>query len=158
MKKLKTLFLIALSSLFLSACASSTPSELDEKYIFPELEQVDHIRSYKIDGWGEIDKQSLFVSVSPSTSYLIILKRPNNDMRFAHGISFDTSSSTIYAKFDKIKFHNIQDNLEPLPAFIERIYEVKGKDQKKMIRAQIKDEVLASDPEEEVEEMNSDAE
>ena len=140
MKKLKYLSTILALGIFLSACASNVTTELDEKYVFADLEQVKHISSTRINGWGDIDKQSLFVSVSPSKSYLIILKRPNNDLRFAHGISFDTRSSSIYAKFDKINIINIQDNVQPLPAYIERIYKVESREQKKMIRAQIKGE------------------
>ncbi len=137
MKQLILSILVFTLSSLLFACASNSKSELDEKYSFPELKQVNRIFSNRIDGWGAIDKQSLFVSTSPSTSYLIILRRPNNDIRFAHNLAFETRGSSLEAKFDSLKFFNPTDSIEPIPAFIEKIYEVKGREQKKQIRAKI---------------------
>ena len=137
MKKfILTILSLSLSSLLIS-CANNTVAELDEKYSFPELKQVDRIFSNRIDSWGDIDKQSLFVSTTPSTSYLIVLKRPNNDIRFARNMSFETRGSTLDAKFDTLKFFSSNDSVDPIPAYIEKIYEVKGSEQKKMVRAQI---------------------
>ena len=137
MKIFKKLVLSILASCLLVACANTAPKELDEKYIFPDLKQVDRVLSHRIDGWGDIDKQSLFISTSPSTSYLIILRRPSNDIRFARKMSFSSSGSSLDAKFDRIYFFNSFDSVDPIPAFIDRIYEVKGKEQKKIIRAKI---------------------
>ena len=137
MKNLKKLVLLVLTISFLAACATGTPTKLDEKYIFPDLKQVDRVFSSRIDGWGEIDKQSLFISTSPSKSYLIILRRPNNDIRFASKMSFTDNDSSLDAKFDRIYFFNSLDTITPIPALIDRIYEVKGKEQKKIIRAKI---------------------
>jgi hypothetical protein len=143
MNLLKLVFTLLLSSILLMACASN-PKPLDEKYIFAELEQVDHIKSYRIDGWSDIDKQSLFVSDSPGKSYLVILKRPSNDIRHANGINFSSKSSTIHAKFDYIKFFNNLTEVDPIPAYIERIYKLENRDQKKMVRAKIKGEPYES--------------
>jgi len=68
MSFIKKLLSITLLSLILHACASTEPKELDEKYIFPDLKQVKRVISNRIDSWGDIDKQSLFISTSPSTS------------------------------------------------------------------------------------------
>ncbi len=143
MKTFKQLVLLVLTTSLLAACASTSSTALDEKYIFPELKQVDRVMSSRIDGWGEIDKQSLFVSTSPSRSYLIILKRPNNDIRFARNMSFSSSGSSLDAKFDRLYFYSSHDSIEPIPAYIDRIYEVNGKEQKKMIRAKINGEVIS---------------
>lgn len=143
MKTFKQLVLLILTTSLLAACASSTPTALNEKYIFPELKQVDRVLSSRIDGWGEIDKQSLFVSTSPSRSYLIILKRPSNDIGFARNLSFSSSGSSLDAKFDRLYFYSSHDSIEPIPAYIDRIYEVNGKAQKKMIRAKINGEEIS---------------
>ena len=137
MKTFKQLVLLILTASFLAACASTTSTKLDEKYIFPELKQVNRVFSSRIDGWGDIDKQSLFVSTSPSKSYLIILRRPSNDIRFASKMSFTDNDSSLDARFDRIYFFNSLDTVTPIPALIDRIYEVRGKEQKKMIRAKI---------------------
>ena len=137
MQLFKYILCITLSSLFLIACASSTPKELDAKYIFPNLKQVDRVFSNRIDSWGDIDKQSLFLSTSPSTSYLVILKRPSNDIGFARNMSFSSTGSSLDAKFDRIYFSSSTDSIDPIPAYIERIYQVKGKEQRKLIRSQI---------------------
>ena len=141
MKTFKLLVTFLLSSTLLLGCASTVASSDKEKYLFPELEQVDYIRSNRVDGWSDIDKQSLFVSTSPSTSYLIILKQPNNDLRFAQGISFDNSGSTIHAKFDRINIINNQNGIDSFPAYIDRIYKIESREQKKIIRAKIKGEI-----------------
>ena len=140
MKTFKFFVTFLLSSTLLLGCVSTVASSDKEKYLFPELEQVDHIRSNRVDGWSEIDKQSLFVTTSPSTSYLIILKQPNNDLRFAQGISFDNTGSNIQAKFDRINIINNQNGIDPLPAYIDRIYKIESREQKKMIKARIKGE------------------
>ncbi len=137
MKKIILTILCLTLSTLLIACASNSAKELDEKYSFPELKQVDRIFSNRIDSWGDIDKQSLFVSTTPNTSYLIVLRRPNNNIRFANNLSFETRGSTLDAKFDSLKFFSSNDSIEPIPAYIEKIYEVKGREQKKMVRAQI---------------------
>lgn len=181
MKNLTHFLLILFAGTFFSACANTassssadntkdsddiatlalektTATEQDEKYLFPELEQVKYIRNHKIKGWSDIDKQSLFVSVSPKTSYLIILKRPSHDLPYAHGINFSSSAGTVYAKFDRIDIINIQDNIQPPPAYIDRIYEVKSREQQKMIRARIKGETLALKDETTENELSQEAE
>ncbi|MBT8142910.1 MAG: hypothetical protein HKN88_10450 [Gammaproteobacteria bacterium] len=140
MKNLNKIVVAFIASMLLGACGTTSPTEPDEKYLFPELEQVDRISSYKIDGWGDIDRQSLFVTVSPSKSYLIILKRPNYDLPYAYGIKFNQRSSSIYAKFDSINIIMPSSELDPIPAYIERIYKLENREQKKMVRARIKGE------------------
>lgn len=141
MNTFKLLVAFLLSSTLLLGCANSVASTDEDKYLFPELEQVNYILSNRVDSWSDIDKQSLFVSTSPNKSYLIILKRPNNDLRFAQGISFENSGSTIHAKFDRINIINNLNGMDPLPAYIDRIYKIESREQKKMIKARIKGEV-----------------
>jgi len=147
MNTLKYFIAIVISSVVLVACASSTPKEVNEKYIFPDLKQVDRILSNRIDSWGEIDKQSLFISTSPNTSYLVILRRPSNDIKFARNLSFRSRGSSLNAKFDSLYFTSSFDSVQAIPVFIDRIYEVKGKKQKKIIRAKILNENLEEDTE-----------
>jgi len=131
--------ILLLCTSLLCACASS-PQTLDEKYIFTDLEQVDRVRISTIDGWSAIDKQSLIVSTSPKTSYLIILKRPHSDLKFAQEIKFDSAHSSVYAKSDRIEIIDRQAGIPPLPAYINRIYKLNDREQKKMVRAQIEDD------------------
>lgn len=124
---------------FITAC-TSTPQEVEDpnKYIFPELKEVSSIRDYDIDSWSEVDKKSLIVNTSPSKSYLIILRKANHDLKFAHAISFG-KEGRIFSKFDRIHIINTTQDIEPLPAYIERIYKLESKEQKKQIRAKIRE-------------------
>jgi len=133
--------LLALSFLIMliSCAAPNTSSEQDQKYLFPELEEVTSIRNYSIDSWSEVDKQSLIISVSPTQAYLVILRNRNHDLKFAHAISFG-NSRRVYSKFDRIQIINTSQDIEHSPAYIERIYKLKDKEQVKRIKQKIRNQ------------------
>ena len=121
----------------LSACASTERQTEDpNKYIFPELQEVKSIRDHDIDSWTQVDKKSLIVNTSPNKSYLIILRQTNNDLRFAHAISFG-KEGRIYSKFDSIHIIDSAPSANKLPALIDRIYKLENKEQKETIKATI---------------------
>ncbi|TQV72686.1 hypothetical protein FKG94_18530 [Exilibacterium tricleocarpae] len=133
--QLNTLVAIALAVFSLSAFAGSADS-LDPKYQFDGLERVERFQNWSIDGWYPVDKQSLIVRTSPSTAYLLILDRKLHDLRFSNGIAISSTGNTVHERFDTVRTrgrHTIS-----IPVHIAKIYKLKGKAERKLVRAQIR--------------------
>lgn len=121
-------------SVFLTACASE-PKQLEapNKYVFSDLTEVDVITDWRLDGWTEIDENSLIVRTGPKTSYLLILTRPNYDLKMAQGIIVSTTAGSVKARFDAVSTLRKKDIRYP----IARIYELEGKQQRNEVKARI---------------------
>ncbi len=119
-----------------SAYAKDRP-DLDEKYQFDTLETVDRFNNWSISGWNVIDQRSLIVHTSPSKAYLLILDRRLWDLHYSEAIAISSSTSSIYARFDTVRVlnrHGIN-----IPARIVKIYRLDGKEQRRIVRDQIRD-------------------
>lgn len=125
-----------------SICASSiataalNSSAGLEKYNFSNLETVDRIQRYGIDGWSYVDPRSIIVDISPSRSYLLIFNREESDFRFTDFLSFSSTGSQILARFDTVR--PIRRFNITIPVTIAKIYKLNGRADKKAVRAQIK--------------------
>lgn len=85
MRLLNTMLVIVL--MVLSGCASTEANkERDAMYTFPDLEQVNSIDNFRMDGWESVDKYSVIVDSRPRQSYLLILNGGSNDFNFAQGL------------------------------------------------------------------------
>jgi len=130
-----TIVLLSLIFGFLTACASEPKVSADpDKYIFSDLEEVKIINNWKLHGWVEVDENSLIVRTTPKTSYLLILTRPNYDLKRAQGIVVTTTAGSVEARFDSVSTLNKRGIRYP----IARIYKLEeGKDQRNEIKARI---------------------
>ncbi len=136
MKKITLLF-TAIACVFLAACASEPQITGDpNKYLFSDLEEVDSIQNWKLDGWNVVDNQSVIVYTSPATSYLLILMRPDHNLNFAEALLISSTAGRVMARFDTVT--TARDRVLKTP--IERIYKLKGKEQIAAVRKQIKGE------------------
>lgn len=118
----------------LVACASEPKQPIDpNKYVFDDLTEVDVITNWRLQGWTEIDENSLIVRTGPKTSYLLILSRPNYDLKMAQGIIVSTTAGSVKARFDAVSTLRKKGIRYP----IERIYELEGKDQRNAVKALI---------------------
>jgi hypothetical protein len=124
---------ILLSSI--PVASAKTSAELD-RYLFPNLEVVERIQKYAIDGWHYLDPRSIIVDISPSTSYLLILSREESDFRNAAHVKFSSTNSTINARFDSVT--PIQRYQFTIPVTIAKIYKLNGRADRKAARDQIK--------------------
>lgn len=133
MMKLHSIVLVIVS-FFLTACASE-PKQPDDpnKYVFTDLTEVDVITDWRLQGWTEIDENSLIVRTGPKTSYLLILTRPNYDLKMAQGIIVSTTAGSVKARFDAVSTLRKKGVRYP----IARIYELEGKDQRNDVKARI---------------------
>ena len=67
------------------------------------IESIDSFRLFgQANGWQALDKRTLIVQTSPSRSYLITLKRPSNDLRFAQAIGLTSTGGRVFARFDQV--------------------------------------------------------
>ena len=56
----------------------------------------------RISDWRAVDKRHLVVSTSPSTSYLLTLRRDCHTLSFASRLGVSSSNNTVYAGFDYV--------------------------------------------------------
>ncbi len=131
----KIILLLLLLGLVSGPVFSKSPSTLDKRYYFAELETVDHFNNWSIDGWNVIDRRSLIVYASPSRAYLLILDRHLWDLRFSEAISISSTTSRISQRFDTVRVLNRRT--VGAPARIVKMYRLEGKAQRRLVRDQI---------------------
>ena len=125
------------TALLMSSCATGG-IELPEKYnLDNQLESVSYISKYQgYIGWEMVDRQSFVLQTSPSDYYLIVLQIPAPDLPFSESISISSSGSMVRAGMDTITL--LRQSLKVPPYIIEKIYHLKGKEQVRTIREQIR--------------------
>ena len=128
-------FIVSISGASIATAAPNSNAGL-EKYHFPNLESVDRIIRYGIDGWSYVDPRSIIVDVSPGRSYLLIFNREERDFRFTEHVAFTSTGTQIRARFDSVR--PIQRYNITIPVTIAKIYKLNGRADKKAVRAQIK--------------------
>jgi hypothetical protein len=116
---------------------ASSALVIDEKYHFPEFEQVDSISRLNLQGWETIDSQSLIVQIDPSQYYLLILRNPMPDLNFAETILFTATGNRIEAGIDCVEVVGPGCAPEAMPVVIETIYKLDGQDAVDRARTQI---------------------
>ena len=131
--KYLTLILISLS-LLLTGCASTEESQAKAaQYVFPDLEEVNSIDNFRMNGWSSVDNRSVIVDSRPRESYLLILDGPNNDLKFAQALLVTSTMGKVEAGFD-----SVSTAAEPRIKYrIKQIYRLKDKAQKEEIKARI---------------------
>ncbi|GIU32315.1 DUF6491 family protein [Shewanella schlegeliana] len=128
--KLVALFFIVL----LAGCASSEASkEHAAMYTFPDLEQVNSIDNFRMDGWESVDRYSIIVDSRPRQSYLLILSGGLSGLNFAQGLLVTSTLGKVEAGFDSVS--TLDDPM--MKAQIKRIYKLKDQQQKNEIKAKI---------------------
>ncbi|MEJ2419062.1 MAG: DUF6491 family protein [Exilibacterium sp.] len=114
--------------------------QLADKYQFDNLEVVKRFSNWSIDGWSAVDQQSLIVRTSPSTAYLLVLSRRLHDLRFSEAIAISSTGNLVYAKFDTVTVKNHHfGGIGSVPVRIAKIYKLKGKEERELVRRQIRD-------------------
>lgn len=107
---MKYKLIVVLSLMVISACSSNGTAILKEKnqafidYVSVNgINSVDKINSFRFHGWNSLTDDFLIISTSPQRRYLIELSGFCSDIRWAHTIKINRStSSTLHARFDSI--------------------------------------------------------
>ncbi len=122
------------TALILASCAATeTAKERDALYTFPELQQVNSIDNFRMDGWEEVDRYTVIVNSRPRESYLLVLSGGLNDLRFAQGLLITSTLGKVEVGFDTVA--TPQDPM--LKAQIKRMYRLKDKAEKEAIKQKI---------------------
>jgi hypothetical protein len=136
--RLITITINALLVLLLISSCTTGRIKLPEKYIMDDqYELVSHISNYKLMNWEKVDKQSFILQTSPSDYYLIVLQVPAPDLMFTEFISISSSASRVQTGLDSVTL--LDRPIKDPPYTIERIYKIKGREQVRNIKAQIRE-------------------
>jgi hypothetical protein len=118
----------------LAGCASSEASkERAAMYTFPELEQVNAIDNFRIDGWENVDRYTVIVNSRPREIYLLVLSGGLNNLKFAQGLLITSTLGKVEVGFDSVS--TPQDPMQK--SQIKRIYRLKDKTEKEAIKQKI---------------------
>ncbi|WP_028767379.1 DUF6491 family protein [Shewanella fidelis] len=126
--------ILVLLLLVVGGCASTEANkQRDAMYTFADLQQVNSIDNFRMDGWESVDRYSIIVNVRPKQYYLLILNSGLNDLKFAQGLAISSTMGKVEAGFDSVS--TVQDPM--LKSQIKRIYKLEDKQQKNEIKAKI---------------------
>ncbi len=125
------------TALSLAAVAvSAAQKPLPEKYQFNQLPEVERFSRWSIDDYTVVDRQSLIIRTSPSTSYLLILQRKLPGIGFNNAIALTSTGSQVHARFDTVQI--IDRHASRIPVPIAKIYKLEGREQRKQVKSKIR--------------------
>ncbi len=100
MNRLLTTTLIALCL----GSAANAAEETIEAESLQGLQQVDSFLAWTgLHSWTAIDEDTLIVWSTAFEPYLLELKYPSHDLKFADAIGITQSGSRVHARFDSVK-------------------------------------------------------
>jgi hypothetical protein len=127
--------LMIVSALILFACATTKPLSINEKYdLDDQLEQVTEIYKYRLHSWQTIDRQSFILQTGPSDYYLVVLRRPSNELMFTENIAISTTGSSVRSGLDKV---TVSQSGMTETYIINKIYKLKDSQQARDIEKQL---------------------
>ena len=102
---MKTILLMTVISICLSACSADRANRPDYSVFISENDLIEksRIQEFRFRGWQPLDDKHLILSSTHKRAYLITLMSPCTEMAFTQSIQVNQSFSTILsAKFDSI--------------------------------------------------------
>jgi len=105
MKRLNSMITIA--SLLLGgatlASAEVVNEEIPQAEVYEALEQIDRFHFFgRFDSWRAVDRETLIVWTTRSKPYLIELRRPSPQLRFAHAIGITSTVGMVHSRLDDV--------------------------------------------------------
>jgi hypothetical protein len=140
MKKILTILMVLVISVFLNVSAYGGQIQVPEKYsLGNQLEEVNKFWRSRIIDWEPVDKQSLVIETSPGHYYLLVLTVPSYELPLKmNRIGITNSGSLVRAGLDSVIVSNGAHSRAKYP--IERIYKIKGTQQMRAIVNQLQGE------------------
>ena len=94
------------AALAAAACATQAKPQLSldeqlQKRDYQVVGPVERIQNYQMMGWNSLDRYNLIVLSSPSRSYLVTVKPPCNNLRYAETIGITSTAGTV-TLFDSV--------------------------------------------------------
>lgn len=99
--------LATFAAALLSACAATprtAPVSLEERLVQKGYyigEPVERIREYRINGWNNVDRRHVILTVGASEHYLVSLRNPCDGLETADRLAFSTTVGSL-TDFDRL--------------------------------------------------------
>ena len=105
MKRLS--MMITIASLLLGgatlASAEAVNTEIPKVELYEAPEQIDSFHFFgRFDSWRAVDRDTLIVWTTAFRPYLIELRRPSPQLRFAHVIGITSTVGTVHSRVDNV--------------------------------------------------------
>ncbi len=99
----------------LAACGSAQTKELTLEQKLSEKKlalgpEIDRVRDYRLTGWNYLDREHVIIHTGPSSSVLITLKMPCNNLSTAEDIGFTNTVGSL-TKFDRLVVRDRTSNM-----------------------------------------------
>ena len=99
--------MIAIASLLLGgttpASAEAVNTEIPNTELLEALEPIDSFNFFgRFDSWSAVDRDTLIAWTTAFKPYLIELRRPSPELRFAHVIAITSSVGMVHSRFDDV--------------------------------------------------------
>lgn len=135
MKASKLFIPLFFALLMLSACAGG-PLNLAEKYkdLDNQLEEVSNIFRFNLKSWEAVDRQSLILQTGPDNYYLILLRRPANDLMFTETIAVSHTGDMVRPGYDRVTVFGISQTEDYI---IHKIFKLKDREEAEKILEQL---------------------
>lgn len=134
MKVIKSLILIFLTLLFVSACATAPLNTTDKYNLDSQLEIVTEITKFNMMGWEHVDRMSFILQTTPSDYYLFVLNHPSDELPFAENIHISATGSFVKPGYNNVTVYGVSSTEDYV---INKIYKFKDHEQVKEIRKQL---------------------
>lgn len=135
MKMMKKMLSTIVLLITIVSCATTTPVTLPEKYnLDNDLRSVKQLSAIRVSNWVQVDNQSLIFTANGSKFYLAVLDRPLESNITNQAIGIAGQGNSITAGSDNFL---IRDSSGRHYYGIEKIYELKGKEEAKKIKERL---------------------
>ena len=99
--------MITIASLLLGgamlASAEVVNTEIPETELYEAPEQIDSFHFFgRFDSWRAVDRDTLIVWTTAFKPYLIELRRPSPELRFAHVIAISSTVGMVHSRLDNV--------------------------------------------------------
>jgi hypothetical protein len=99
--------MITITSLLLGGAALTSAevvnTEIPETELYEAPEQIDRFHFFgRFDSWRVVDRDTLIVWTTPFKPYLIELRRPSPELRFAHVIGITSTVGMVHSRLDDV--------------------------------------------------------
>tara|TARA_R100001143_G_C3359005_1_gene134362 strand:+ start:3438 stop:3839 length:402 start_codon:yes stop_codon:yes gene_type:complete len=98
---MKNIFTICLTVLLLISFQSMAQDE-DEKYFFPDLQELEDFHSWQDLSWRVLDSKSLLVDAGVSKTYLFILQRDLPGLNSSNELEISSHGNRVRAGVDRV--------------------------------------------------------
>jgi len=96
-----------LTTAVIAVCLGSAANAAEETIEAESLQGLQQVDSFTalagLHSWTALDEDTLIVWSTPFRPYLLELRHPSNELKFAHAIGVTQFGSRVHARFDSVK-------------------------------------------------------